>query len=191
MVIAALDYRSTHARTQGDLAGVEHYLRQLVGEPFLFVRETYGDEATFHFGVEKEIRLPRGQSVVEGTYVLGLRASAWQVKSRTWNSGLSVSPGNSPHANLKDVSIADLEHRSPITAGARVMEVLAQAGVGGVELTVLMSDHSALCVRPTREQQSAESGTVADWELFTPFNRCLHVGPGISWEYVPSDSVDA
>jgi len=46
-------------------------------------------------------------------------------------------------------------------------------------LTVLLSDGASLFVRPNLDEAIDEGDQVADWEVFTPYERCLEVGPGL------------
>ena len=54
------------------------------------------------------------------------------------------------------------------------------------------ADGSVLTIVPTPEEvappsEGRELPPIPDWELFTPYNRFLRVGPGQTWAYLPSD----
>jgi len=59
-------------------------------------------------------------------------------------------------------------------------------------LTILLSDGSSFRVEPFAEAISDpldENDEVADWEIFTPYDRCIAVGPGEKWAYQKTDVV--
>lgn len=189
---AAVDFRGTAPRTRDDVRGLRPYLFQLMGEPFLFARESYGGELTLHFGREVELPPFRGRVLTEGTHVLTLRASVWAAKSVPWAAYLS---GDDPRPGATPVTLGDLEKRPPVTPGDRVLWVEARAvhGVGwpgGIELSLGFSDGSVLDIRP-RHDPDDPVHDLADWELFTPYRRYIKAGPGVQWEYAPSDQPPA
>lgn len=193
-MVVATDFRGTAPRTSGDVRGMRPYLAQLLGEPFLFARESYGDELTLHFGPEVELPPFRGARRTEGAHVLALRASVWALKSVPWAALVS---GDEPAAvpGAVPVELSELEKRPPIAPGARVtrIDVRAFHGIGwpgGIELLLQFSDNSVFEVRP-RYDPADPAPELADWELFTPFRRYLRAGPGVQWEYAASDQPPA
>ena len=189
-MVAVIDFRSTAPVTRGDLTGLNPYLSQLISEPFLFARESYGGELTLHFGREIELKPFRGLRLTEGTHILCLRASVWAVKSVPWGASVSSEDADvRPGGGL--VSLRELEARPLVTPGERIIRIDARAfhGVGwpgGIELGLWFSDNSFLEVRP-RYDPDDPVHDLADWELFTPYNRYIKAGPGVQWEYSPSD----
>ncbi|MBX9628768.1 MAG: hypothetical protein K2X82_33550 [Gemmataceae bacterium] len=191
---AVVDFRGTVPRTRDDVRGLQPYIRQLVGEPFLFARESYGDELTLHFGQEVELPPFRGRRRTEGTHVLTLRASKWWIKSVP-RAALVASDDPGPGLPGVPVTLRDLELNPPITPGERVawVEVRPFYGVGwpgGIELAFRFSDGSFLELRPRYDPEDAVHD-LADWELFTPYKRYIKAGPGVQWEYAPSDQPPA
>ena len=189
-MVAVVDFRGTAPTTRNDLRGLRPYLKQLIGEPFLFARESYGGELTLHFGTEIELAPFRGRTASEGTHILCLRASVWSFKSVPWAS--YISSEEIPGADFTPMTLHDLENRSPITPGQRLtsIEVRAFHGTGwpgGIELGLQFSDESFVQIRPRYDPEDPVHD-LADWELFTPYKRYIKAGPGIQWEYSPSDS---
>ena len=185
---ATVDFRGTAPRTRDDIRGLRPYLFQLVGEPFLFARESYGEELTLHFGREVEQRGIRGRRLTEGTHILTLRASAWAAKSVPWAAYVTddvVATGGVP------VTLNEVEQRPLVTPGERVLSIEARTfrGIGwpgGIELGIRFSDGSFLEITPRHDPAEPDSD-LADWELFTPYQRYIKAGPGVQWEYAPSD----
>lgn len=183
----------------------ETHLLRLVGEPFLFLRRSYGDELVLHFGerILGPARVAKhGEFRYEhGTYGLHLRGSAWVLKG----GRIPAVFGGGRVADLKPLlgepmQPADVVAHAPVTPGARVTGVTPftvgdpPAAIG---LRVDFSDGSALVVLPTTEEgiEPEPEGTtfyeLADWEVRTP-QGTLQVGPGLKWHLaapVPSNPV--
>jgi hypothetical protein len=202
-MVGVVDLRSTYESTSGDLAGLEFYLQQIVGEPFLFLRQTYGEELTLHFGAPREASSPKLRRRIRGSYVLALRASNWRFVSRSQLvlalADPSIVPdqliGPSPAPDSfrpSPIELADLEQNPPITPGVRVdvAKPFAADFFFGIGLFLVFDDQSRLTVRPSvgpSPENHEVSQEIADWELFTPHDRYLRVGPGTRWAYLPSD----
>src|SRR5437868_466461 len=114
-MVTAVDLNSIRKPAANDAAGLLGYLQQLVGEPFLFFRPSYGDELTLHFGTPKEAVSAKLKERVRGSYVLTLRGSIWtlvSVKDKFLafsNTQEKISP-----ANLKPLELADLAKSPPV-----------------------------------------------------------------------------
>jgi hypothetical protein len=180
----------------------ESHLLRLVGEPFLFLRRSYGDELVFHFGerVLGPIRKSKhGEFRYEhGTYGLHLRGSAWVVKG----GRIPDVFGGGRVADLKSIlgepmQPADVVAHAPVTPDARVTGVTpfpVGDPAAAIALRVDLSDGSALVVLPTTEEaiEPEPEGTtlyeLADWELITPHGT-LQVGPGMKWHLAPPPSI--
>jgi len=72
------------------------------------------------------------------------------------------------------------------------VDVLPSAG--GFGLTLVLSDRSTLIILPAPPSPSDEGeekmlvgDDLADWEVFTPHDRYLRVGPGQRWSYRESN----
>ena len=189
-MVAMVDFRGTAPRTRDDIRGLRPYLFQLMGEPFLFARESYGGELTLHFGQEVELPPFRGRRLTEGTHILNLRASVWAGKSVPWASYIS-GEDLGPSSNAVPITLNDLEKRPLITPGERIVSIEARAfhGIGwpgGIELGIRFSDGSFIEIKPRHDPEDPVYD-LADWELFTPYRRYIKAGPGVQWEYSPSD----
>ncbi|WP_439623532.1 hypothetical protein [Gemmata sp.] len=171
------------------------HLLQLVGEPFLFLRRSYGDELVLHFG-ERMLgpvrRTKHGEFRYEhGTHSLRLRGSFWVVKA-----GDAVFASATPDEIVKSLGEpsrrGDVANELSISVGARVTAVIPfpvdRAAVQGIGVKVDLSDGSSVVVIPTPEEppEPAPEGTtlyeIADWELHTP-RGALQVGPGRKWHF--------
>jgi len=193
---------TTEANPSGALAGTKFgsHLLQLVGEPFLFVRRSYGDEVVLHFGerVLGPVRKTKhGEFRYEhGTYSLHLRGSAWVIKAghspSVFTGGLQADIGK---VLGEPVRAANVETELTITPGARVTAVIPfpveRPPVQGIGLRVYLSDGSSVVVVPTPDEppEPAPAGTtlyeVADWELRTLYGT-LQTGPGMKWHFAVS-----
>jgi hypothetical protein len=183
-------------------------LLQLIGEPFLFMRRSYGDELVFHFGerILGPVRKTKhGEFQYEhGTFSLHLRGSAWVVKPG-YKVDQVLSAFSSDHqAEIGKVlgaapSAASVETEATITPGARVTAVIPfpveRPPVKGIGLRVELSDGSSVVIIPTPDEppESVPEGTpiyeiedhkIIDWHLRTPHG-ILEVGPGmvLKWQY--------
>lgn len=182
--------------TTGDLSGLGALLQQLVGQPFLFFRESYGDELTIHFGVLKEVASPKLRKRHRGSYVLTLRGSVWKIEggarpSLYLTGPVAFPPGSA--SELKPFPLSAFEQQPPIEPGAIVITSKPFLDVeygGGVGAYFVFTDRSLVVVRPNPSDLVVEADPdlprIADWELFTPYARYLRVGPGPTWSYTPS-----
>lgn len=171
------------------------HLLQLVGEPFLFLRRSYGDELVLHFG-ERLLgpvrRTKNGEFRYEhGTHSLHLRGSFWVVKAG--DAVFAAATANEVVNSLGDPSRrTDIVTEASVTVGARVTAVIPfpvdRAAVHGIGVKVDLSDGSSVVVIPTPDEppEPAPEGTtvgeLADWVLHTP-RGTLEVGPGRKWHF--------
>lgn len=156
----------------------------LIGQPYLFARESYKSELTVHFGTTLEYSV-RGSTRTMGSHVLSLRASAWMLHSGIQNAVVSCmipigDDGNPrPHRSL---NASVLESGSFVKSGSTIERIATYAmmGVGeepGVALKIILSDGSVFDVLPS---PSPPDETLSDWELLSP-SGLLRVGPGLKW----------
>jgi hypothetical protein len=174
---------------------LQAYLQQLVGQPFLQFRFSYGDELSLHFGQPRAYDSPRMKHLLKGSYILGTRASHWYLRSASPTRlvlGCGAEQGP-PGPDLQPLTKQDLETADLVKPGARI--VLAAAfpitfpgtAAIGFGLSLLLSDGSSFLITPEALAASQpEEEALADWELFTPYERYLRVGPGVEWSYLPS-----
>jgi len=197
MQYGVIDYRISHPATKGDFALMRGLARQLIGEPVLFGAISYPRELTIHFGSPVEFRGPKGKVLTEGTYVLGTVGSAWNVKSAPQGrqvvdmSRLPRPVGAMPP--YPAISDGDFKQFLKKLSGTTVRDVDIYNHKDGYSLQVFFSDGSLVEVIPTSDHFAEVDVNdpfpvpPPDWELFTPYNHYLRVGPGFEWRYAPSD----
>jgi hypothetical protein len=197
-----LDLRTVFKPTGPDLPSLRSYLSQLVGEPFLFARVSYGNEFMLHFGAPLEVSNPKLRNRTKGSYILAARGSAWLLKAGTMPA--VVEAGMVPFYELSPpyhpISAVDLERGQFVLPGARVVaaEPFVSSPTGHFGLLLSFTDGSSFTVTPTPwEAEIDEEGApevtpvIADWELLTPHGRYLWVGPGRRWGYEESRKGEA
>lgn len=192
-----VDFRGTQEAATGGYPGLLALARQLIGEQLLFARRGYPDELKLHLGTPVTGVGPKGRSLVRGSYVLGAVASAWTFKIArlgvTIYSDDPFAPFPPPHPSpwVSPLAEEKLDQYLASTGGLSVVAVEVLAHPFGYALSLPLSDGSVLTVVPTpdvvTQQDGRELPPVPDWELFTPYNRYLRVGPGPRWAYLPSD----
>ncbi len=194
-MVATVDLRSTCEPASDDLSGLWTYLQQLVGQPFLFFRQSYGDELTLHLGTPREPMSPKLRRRNRGSYVLTLRGSIWSLLSGTHSELTFTDPCLKPETtHARQVDLAELEKTLPIEPGTPIelARPFRSEATGGFGLLLVFADQSRLMIRPSpissSDSNAVELPEIADWELFTPYGRYLRVGPGPTWSYLPSGS---
>src|SRR5438445_7697546 len=191
-MITAVNLNDIQESVDGDLTGLGLYLQQLVGEPFLFFRESYAGELTIHLGIPRERTSPKLQNRTRGSYVLSVRGSLWMmiaVEKRTLV--LSDPPKQISAAELKKLSAIDIEKSPLVAPGSQLVWALPHIDdlSGGIGLALGFSDQTRFVIRPEPpyyEDNSAddeELPEIADWELYTPIGRYLTVVRGRKWAY--------
>src|SRR5947209_8597830 len=79
-MIELIDLKETRC-DRSDLSDLQNLLKQLVGQPFLFVRVSYGDELRLHLGDMQGYSNAKMQGRTRGSYIVGARGSSWIVYS--------------------------------------------------------------------------------------------------------------
>jgi hypothetical protein len=192
MSTSLIDLRQAREPAPDHLPDLSAYLAQLVGEPFQFARVSYGDELTFHFGDLRPARSPKLKKPY-GSYILGLRGSAWVLKSGVEPlivaAGIPIPVVSAPPLTVEPLTKEALESASFIEPRSRVLSAspfqVKPADMLGLE--VRMSDGSTLLTLPTPpEPDGPDDGlpSLADWELLSP-RGLLSAGPGMEWSFKP------
>jgi hypothetical protein len=190
MATSLIDLSLMQKPCRDNLVGLHECLYQLVGEPFRFVRVSYGDELTLHFG---DLRAARSAKLHKpyGAYILGLRGSSWLLKSGIESvvivgSDLASTP---PASFGKPLAKQELEAGNFVAAESRVLsaDAFIVKPVEGFGLQLRMSDGSNLLVLPmpaeTDDPDTEEPlPRLADWELTTP-RGLLKAGPDLEWTF--------
>jgi len=192
-MVGTVDLRAAHGPTLDEAPWLSAYLQQVIGQPFVFFRESYGDELTMHLGTPVTVQPPNPKlkARTESSYVLTFRGSAWWIASGPETASLTLAgPSLTPDgAGGRLIPLKDLEKSPPITPGALVQLAEASLTPAGFGVLLWFSDGSRLALLPDPAPESAEDEELpplADWELFTPHGMYLKVGPGSKWAYLPS-----
>ena len=197
-MITSFDLSAIQPGVEGDLPGLEMYLQQLVGEPFLFFRESYGQELTVHFGALTQRKSSKLKDPMRGAYVLTVRGSMWMIVAAEEKALiLSDLPKYFSESGLKSLVAADIEKSPPVRPGSRLVWIAPHRddASGGIGLMMAFSDRTRFFIRPEPQGDDANGDEVnvdevkaptdiADWELYTPIGRYLRVGPGQNWAYL-------
>jgi hypothetical protein len=199
-MIELIDLKETRSECS-DLSDLNALLKQLVGQPFLFFRVSYGDELRLHLGDLQGYSNPRMQGRTRGSYIVGARASSWIVSSASQHvlltSGDEGAGRSETPATARSVDIETIETGGFITPGSLVTAAGADRSAPGFSLQLRFSDGSTAYIRPMAgpdeaepegEERSTDAGEIeiADWEILTPHQRILKVGPGPLWSYLDS-----
>ena len=142
-----------------DLRELRAVVAQLRGETCWRVRERYGDELVLDLGARRRYRHPLLADQEKGAWVLGTRASPWE---------LAGTPPSTEAGVLPEIE------------GARV--TAAEVGFPDLELTLRFANGAVLRVAPDPRERE-----IAAWELFTASGMYLQAGPGRQWLTTPAD----
>jgi hypothetical protein len=194
-MIEMLDFKAIQALSD-DPRELHSLLRQLMGQPFLFFRVSYGDELTLHLGEAKGYSHPRMKGRHKGSYILGARASHWYLRPDSEPVMLVGADDREPELSSRGrrLDIREIESRPIVEPSSVVASVEVLPSARGFGLMLPLSDRSTLIVLPAPpspsvegEGEAVEGKDLADWELFTPHDRYLRVGPGHRWSYLESN----
>jgi len=183
-----IDLRQANQPAPGDPFGLQASLAPLIGEPFRFARVSYGDELTPRFGDLRPAGSPKLPKHMYGAYILGLRGSAWALKSGSEplvvTAGILSQPLPLPVGKpLDKQELESCQFIEPESMVLAATPFLIKA-VGGFGLQLRFSDGSTLFIVPTLEEPEAAGDEglpeLADWELLSPHG-LLRVGPGTKW----------
>ena len=188
-----LELHQADRQSAENVVGLQGYLAPFVGEPFRLARVSYGDELTLHFGDLRPSGSPKLKGYFYGAYILGVRGSAWILKSGS--EPLTVTAGlfsDSLAADLgKQLSKQDFEKNPVIAPESRVVEAnpFPVKPINGFGLQLRFSDGSTLFILPTppeaEEPGDEELPELADWELLSP-SGLLSAWPELRWSFKPS-----
>lgn len=174
----------------GDLGGLYAVLSELVGEPFRFMRVSYGDELTIHFGDLRAAKSPKLNKQPYGAFILGTRGSPWLLKSESLVVSAGVPVDLAPSQFAEPISKDDLERRAFIEPESRVLAAIPfiVRPWNGYALQMTLSDGTKFLILPSLPQPDEEEieslPELADWELISPRGQ-LSVGPELKWSFIP------
>jgi hypothetical protein len=171
-----------------DQKALRMLLQQLVGEKFLFFRSSYGEELTLHFGHPVPYRNKKLKDRRHGSYIIGTMCSPWTI--RPGGKPLVIAGfWNRESAATTDVNLSEnstLESSESVAPDAVITTADARRTSNGFALFLELSDGTRITVFPAQAEQEDEEEALPDWEIFTPIDRYLEVGPGLHWSYVDS-----
>ncbi len=190
MTSSILELRPDIRHSNDDLPSLRPISLSFAGEPFRFARISYGDELTLHFG---DLRPPRSPKLKKpyGAYILGLRASAWVLKSVTESALVTSGPNPDMAALGKLLSKEEFERNPTIQPDSRVIAVtpFMVKPFDAFAVQIRFSEGSAFLAIPApfglAEPDDDTLPELADWELLSPLG-LLSVGPGLQWSFKPS-----
>lgn len=188
-MLQSIDLTGTQ-QANADLELLRAYLQQLVNQPFLHFRFSYGDELSLHFGSPRKYASKRLAHLSKGSYIIAARASNWYL-SVTNPPTMIVGRSNmlAAAASTMPVTKQQLESSTFVQKGARIvaMDAVAVSSAtqsrSGYALTILLSDGTSLSIAPDVDEALGEDDNIADWEIFTPYERRIVAGPGLQWSY--------
>jgi hypothetical protein len=187
-MITAIDL-TVEQLASSDRDELELLLTQLIGKPFLFFRVSYGDELTLHFGSPRPYPNPKLKGHTKGSFILGVRASIWFFQPRG-RPMLLIGPddvANIPPNRATKLDTKEIESGEYVKPGSLILRATVVQKATGFGLELNLSDDSMLLILPvSTKAEESDDDEVADWEVFTPYNRYLRVGPGNRWSYLDS-----
>ena len=183
-----------------DAHGLREHLAQLVDEPFRFLRVSYGDELTVHFGPFVPARSPKLAGEPFGAYILGTRGSPWTLEPGTGPavSGVDLCGAAPGGGGRLDTAQKERIERTPfVQPDGTVVSALpfVDDARGFIGLRIAFSDRAVFTIVPPADDSEGcdEPGDgpsddelleLADWELLCP-GGLFSAGPGLRWEYAP------
>ena len=188
MTASLTEQRPTVPLVAGDLVALAAYTSVLVGEPFRLARITYGGELTLHFGELRPAKSPKLVGYLYGSYILGVCASPWLLKSGDGRRLIEGGADFEPPGRGRPLTNAELAADPLVTPGARVTsaEPFAVAPTGAFGLHLGFADGSSFFAQPAPPRPSEPGDEpfppLADWELTTPAGD-LDAGPGPAWTF--------
>jgi hypothetical protein len=193
-MISGINLLATRERSS-DRLELRAYLQQLVGQPLLFLRFSYGDELTLHFGHPTHYASSKLAHMTKGSYVIGARASFWYLRTHMppaiiagESRPVSQAPRYRKQLTPEQVERADILKKDVRIVGvdAIILGTVTRSAYG-FGLSLLLEDDASLLILPARRRgQNSRQRPVSDWEVFTPYGRYLSVGPGLRWSYLSS-----
>ena len=116
-----VDYSCAEERLN-HFALLRSYLRELEGQPFLFLRFSYGDELNLHFGEEKPYRSKAMTGLVKGSHILSTRASKWHLSGLFGTRPLDFA---TPRGVRENERKEELERAGALLRGTQIKSVQA------------------------------------------------------------------
>jgi hypothetical protein len=149
--------------TPTDLDQLRQITSNLINKPCWNARLGYGDELTLDIGARVPCHPKLGPGREKGEWVLRARATPWRLEPP---EGSPETPGDVPDLlqRIVGTTITDFE-----------------TSYSNLALEVTFSNGYTLILMPETDED--DDDPLAYWELFTPDNKLLEVGPGPVWSY--------
>ena len=185
MTADVFDLKQAVQQTGEKLSGLQACLILLKGEAFQFARVSYGDELTLHLGNLRSARSAK-LKLQYGSYIIGVRASSWQIKKGTrvvTSAEDGVDGKTAGHG--KELTSAELEQSTFIEPGSKVISAkpFPVKPTNSIGLQIEFTDGSTVSVFPQELAAEADGlPEIADWEVTMPEGH-LSVGPHLVWSY--------
>ena len=172
-----------------DANDLRSLLKQLINQPFVAFRVSYGDELQIHLGETHLSKHPKGREMMLGVYIVTTRASAWSLISGTRSVLLTNATEAEPSTESKMLTsnhqnIHVIESASYITSGSTIQSATPFVTKHGFGLSLKFTDCSEFFLTPSAPEPEDDEFPIADWEVFTPREHLLKVGPGPTWSYM-------
>ncbi|CAG0970200.1 hypothetical protein ANRL3_01448 [Anaerolineae bacterium] len=129
----------------------------------------YGDELRLDIGARLPYSQPSMTGGEKGAWMLGTRGTVWRLDC----------PSETLATSEDDPEI--LKQKLHHVEGTTITAF--ETSYPDLALTVTFSNGCKLTLFPSTEDDS----DLPYWELFTPYQMLLKVGPGAVWSYIPSD----
>jgi hypothetical protein len=149
-----------------DLDQIKAIAQPLIGELCWKAGFSYGDELVLDFGERIPYKTPRGIQE-NGSWSLGTRGTNWELKL----AGKIVLTSDAEPEVMREQSKQIEGHH------LRAIDI----GYPRLDLTLTFENNLQLQILP--EPDDDEFDEIAYWELFTPDDHLLSVGPKLTWSY--------
>ncbi len=148
-----------------DLTELNEATRGVIGELCWAARLSYADELQLHMGDKRPYPSKRLGDQQKGAWILGSRGTTWKVLVA---NGVYITSDNDVELIRQKIPVME---NQVVTAFDIEPEHLS--------LTLTFGNGGQLVISPTLDDDQWDG--VPYWELFTPDQACVQVGPGKTW----------
>lgn len=150
--------------TASDLTPLHQIVCSAIGELCWKTSLNYRHEVTLHFGDPIAYTCHTQLGKDHGSWILGIRGAVWQLErsgGTTVTAPTGLADWSQMLSHLEGQSMTAIEMTFP-----------------DLRVIIDWSQGDRLTLIPTSDDTD-----IPDWELFTPEQRILQVGPGVTWSY--------
>jgi len=151
-----------------DLEKLEEITSEIIDKVCWEASFSYGDELDLHIGAKIPYKHKFFTGKKKGEWILGSRGTDWLLYS---NKEKIVSSEDDPDVMREKVKIIE-----------NTKIVNFRTNYPDLSLTVNFSNGCELTIIPNTEEDD-KYDDISYWELFTPYDMVLEVGPGKKWSY--------